>query len=333
MSKRRRNLIGAFALRVVATVVLVMTGPSRLAIADTATDLENRNVGRERYAEGVRLYRTGNFVEALSEFSGAYQATANWRVLYNVAQVQAQLHDYASAIATFERYLQEGGASIDTSRSVEVNTELERMAALVATLEVRSGTSGARVFLDDIDVGPAPRSLRVNVGPRTVRVTAEGFVSASGRVLLSPGEKKVVTLSLTVAPKVEQKTLVIMQYKPRSPTPPAWVTARWVLGVSTVVLAGGAVTMAAVAVNRNGALDDALATQPADRERIDELRSEVRTTGTMADVLFIAGAASLAGLVTALIGPFDSRAPAPKSANRIRLSPNFGGATVEVSYP
>ena len=321
-----------FAMRLVATVVILMTASSRIAIADTATDLEARAVSRERYAEGVRLYRAGDFVEALSEFSGAYQATANWRVLYNIAQVQAQLHDYASSIATFERYLQEGASSIEASRSAEVNAELERMVALVATLEVRSETSGAHIFLDDIDIGPAPRSLRVNVGPRTVRVTAEGYVSASGRVLLSPGEKKVVAFSLAVAPKVEQKTLVIVQYKARSPTPRAWVTARWVLGVSTVVLAGGAVTMAGVALKRNDALDDALATQPADRGRIDDLRSQVRTSGVVADVLFIAGAASLAGFVTALVGPFDSRSPAPKSSNRIRLTPRCGGATLEVDY-
>lgn len=286
-----------------------------------ADEPDGREVARVRYAEGVRLYRSGSFGQALEAFVAAYDATKNWRVLYNIAQVQAQLRDYAASIQSFERYLHEG-AELDAARVAEVKAEIERLEGLVATVEVSSETLGARVFVDDVPAGDAPLKMRVNIGSRTVRVSADGYLSASERVFLAPAETKKILLNLSLAPKASPQ--IIVRERPRAVTPQAWITLRWAFGISTVAFGAAAITSGAIAVGRNGVLDDALSVQPADPARIDTLRDQVRTASLVSDVALVASAVSLAGFIVALIGPFESR------KNTIKLSPTLGGALLEV---
>ena len=321
-------------IAVVALTALPSLVPRAARADETIADTETRRSARERYAEGVRLYRAGNFAEALREFTAAYRGTSNWRVLYNIAQVEAQLHDYAAAMRSFERYLGDGAAEVEAARVAEVTAEIERMTALVATLEVRSGTPGVRVFLDDIDVGPAPLSLAVNVGPRTVRISAPGFVSASDRVLLSPGERKSVSHELAPAPRVEAPTKIIVRDRPA--TPAGWITVRWAFGLSTAAFAAGAAAAGALSVGRDGALGDALERQPADPVRIDRLRDQVQTTSLVADVFLVASVVSLTGFIVSLIGPFESRSrPAAGNAffQSVHVFAAPSGAFLELRTP
>jgi hypothetical protein len=306
-----------------------------------ADDADARTLARERYADGVRLYRTGAFSAALTEFRAAYAASPSFRVLYNVAQVEAQLHDYAEAIDTFERYLTDGGTAVDPARVSEVNAEIARMAPFVARIEVTSTTPGAHVFLDDIDLGEAPRTKRVNVGPRTVRVSAPGYRSATERLMLSSGESRPVGVDLELLPVAPDKppvtTTRIVVRETSRPVPRSWVTARWAFGLGTVVVGGAAAALGTVSVVRNGELEEALAAQPGDADRITEARRSLRATSLAADVFFVLGGISLAGFVVSLMGPFGGPKPSatvararPSEGPRLLAAP--GGARVELRF-
>src|ERR1043166_1717810 len=51
-------------------------------------------VARQQFAHGVELYRAGAYDAALAAFTRAYELAPTYRILYNLAQVQAQRQDY-----------------------------------------------------------------------------------------------------------------------------------------------------------------------------------------------------------------------------------------------
>jgi hypothetical protein len=121
------------------------------------------------------------------------------------------------------------------------------------------------------------------------------------------------------------------------PVPRSWVTARWAFGLGTVVVGGAAAALGTLSVVRNGELDEALASQPGDADRISEARRSLRATSLAADVFFVLGGISLAGFVVSLMGPFGGPKPSapiarvrPSEWPRLLAAP--GGARVELRF-
>src|SRR6478736_4312569 len=132
LSQFRSLTTGALALTLATSFV---AGP---ALADTppaATDA-GRTEAATRYNRGRELYVEENFPAALVEFRKSYELTNEYRVLYNIGQVCFQMQDYVCGLRSFERYLQEGGASIPQQRREEVNADIEKLRARVGYLKI-----------------------------------------------------------------------------------------------------------------------------------------------------------------------------------------------------
>src|SRR5690349_17758223 len=71
---------------------------------------------RSRFQKGVQLFHEGGYEAALAEFRKAYQLAPSYRLLYNIAQVHYELHDYVSALKSFRQYVVEGGTEIPADR-------------------------------------------------------------------------------------------------------------------------------------------------------------------------------------------------------------------------
>ena len=89
---------------------------------------------RQHFARGVELYRGGAYDAALAAFTRAYELAPTYRILYNLAQVQAQRQDYVQALELFARYLGEGAAApaearIPDARVAEVEAEMTELRA------------------------------------------------------------------------------------------------------------------------------------------------------------------------------------------------------------
>jgi tetratricopeptide (TPR) repeat protein len=97
-----------------------------------------------RFQRGVTLYSDGDFAQALLEFRRAYQASPDFRVLYNIGLTEFQMGDYAAAYRTLSRYLSEGGAAVPEDRKRTVTAELQKLELRVGKLDVV------------VDVGRAP---------------------------------------------------------------------------------------------------------------------------------------------------------------------------------
>jgi tetratricopeptide (TPR) repeat protein len=262
-----------------------------------------------RFQRGVTLYSQGDYQGALLEFRRAYEITPNGSVLYNIAETEYQLRDYASALTTFERYLLEAG-NPDAHR-VEVETNIIELRSHVGRLTINTIPRGAEVSVDDRAVGRTPFDNPVVVDSGHVRVTATmpGRTPASREIEVAARDDVTVLLQLAplpvpnASPRAPAVTLVDAA-PARASGGSSLRSAGW---IAAGVLGAGAIAMGVLAVREGATLkserdayqDDMSAQYASDkRSRLDQLSSRTRTYSLLGDSL--GAAAVVVGAVTLL---------------------------------
>src|SRR5204863_2166684 len=98
--------------------------------------------------------------------------------LYNIAQALVLLGRYTEAVATFERYLEQGGANVEQQRRTEVESSISRAREHTGTIELSIDTDGALVSIDDKPAGrsPLPAPIRVDAGAHRLRAVFDSGV-------------------------------------------------------------------------------------------------------------------------------------------------------------
>jgi hypothetical protein len=244
-----------------------------------------------RYQRGVELYNEGDYKLALIEFERAYELSKNWRVLYNIGEVQFQLNNYGKALKSLERYLQEGGKDVPDKRRADVEKDIAGLKTRTATLTITSNVADAEVSVDDVVVGktPLPPDLLVDAGDHRVVLSKPGYRAATQHVTLAGRDASAVAISLTK--EDAPAPVVIVQPSESSRLP--WVWAGW---ATTGALAVGAAVTAVLAVNANSKLKS-MDTQPATtRSQLDDQQATRNHLALAADIL--TGAAIVAGGVS-----------------------------------
>lgn len=127
---------------------------------------------RQRFRQGVTLYREGAFRAALIEFQRAYEIKPNFALLSNIGQTQLVLGDYLAASNALRGYLDQGGSEVPPDRREKIEKQLESLQQRIAELTISVNQLGAEVFLDGERVGISPLAspLSVNVGRHVVLV-------------------------------------------------------------------------------------------------------------------------------------------------------------------
>ncbi|MBK8252181.1 MAG: PEGA domain-containing protein [Polyangiaceae bacterium] len=172
-----RNAVSALAAT--ALLALATAAPAQAPSAQpTASASAEPDENTQRFVRGVKLFREGDFRSALVEFRRFYEATKNFKVLYNIGQAEFEVQDYAGALASFKRYLELGGAEIDAARKAEVEAEIKGLADRVASVHIESNVAGADVLIDDVIVGKTPlNAVTVSMGRRKVVLQKDGVSS------------------------------------------------------------------------------------------------------------------------------------------------------------
>ena len=90
------------ALGAIGLSIALAASSTRPVLADegAATEGVTPAVARdaeERFQRGVKLFDDGDFKLALIEFQRSYALAHNYRVLYNIGQVEFQIGAFASA--------------------------------------------------------------------------------------------------------------------------------------------------------------------------------------------------------------------------------------------
>lgn len=183
--------------------------------ASGATPLSSSLTGavKEAYDLGRQLYRTGDFAGALLQFERAYDLSTDVRLLWNVAVCEKNLHRYARARKTLERYLIEGGVQLNEQSRKDAVDLSQALSKFVSTLRISVSEPGAAIFIDDEQVGISPLTepLLVDMGTRRIRVSKKMFHDfVEQRVLIGEID---AALSIKLAPEVHQGFLSIVAGK------------------------------------------------------------------------------------------------------------------------
>jgi hypothetical protein len=298
-----------------------------LAAPDTPAPDSPVEEARQHFQKGVQLFKEWAYDAALAEFRRAYQIAPSYRVLYNIAQVYYELHNYVDALKAFRQYLSDGGTEIQNERRVQVEAEIRKLEGRVGYIEVTSNVEGAQLSVDEVPVGTLPlrTPILVNPGVRRVSATKTGYGMTARNVTIAGGDRAQVQLSLTEFSQARAAGDGKGGKGERLPERPR--TAMWISLAATGALGATAGVFALMSQSAKQDFETQLATFPSTKDQIDDARSKWSLYNGLTDGF--AAAALVAGgctLFFALSGNSSSStaasAPAPK---RLGFAPAPGG--------
>jgi tetratricopeptide (TPR) repeat protein len=305
----------------------------RLLFAQPAISDDAAAQSRLHFDRGVQSYKDGSLDSALAEFSRAYELTQDYRLLYNVAQVESERHEFVHAIETFTEYLKLGGSAIPEERRLEVETNILRLRSRVGELWVSVNAPTGEVWIGNHLAGKLPLKvpILVNAGPSVVRISSPGYKQVTRELQIVGGDRPRLELKLE---SERQTTTATTAAAPKLVRDDTWF---WLSLTATAALATGSVVAGVLANQANHSLDERMNNFPSNEPDIDDARTKVRTDALVCDVL--AGAAFVgAGLsFYFLLNPKYERAASPKSETALqsptaRLYASPTGLTLRGSF-
>lgn len=135
--------------------LLLAAGPVR---AEPSTAPGSTGKARALFQSGLALAQQGDLSGALREFEAAYAARPHYSVLYNIAQTHAALGHPVEAVATFQRYLADGGKLISEARRGEVQSLIAVNRQRIGRLRINGGTAATRAWLDGRELSADERN-------------------------------------------------------------------------------------------------------------------------------------------------------------------------------
>ncbi len=157
-------------------------------------------MARAEYEAAEILYADGDFAGASLKFQRAYDESKDPRLLWNQAAAEKNLRRYVKVSELVERYVQESGDKLTEADRAEAQALLDTVKAFIAEVTFTVAPEGARVFVDDAEIGTAPLSkpVRLEMGERRMRVEKEGFVPYSASRSFDGGSTATVDVKLEV---------------------------------------------------------------------------------------------------------------------------------------
>jgi hypothetical protein len=300
---------------------------------------------RAHYSKGLELYRESDFDAALIEFQRAYDTAPAYKILYNIALVQRQLKDYAGAVRSFKRYLDDGGNRIDAKRITEVEREIDKLQGRVAELKLTTNVEGAEVSVDDLEVGTTPLSdpLLVNAGKRKISVSKSGYNTATRVIKVAGGDSKELELELkkssggAAAPPTTSGQPPPTDKPPPKDEPEPEPEAEgssfpWVPWAITGVLAAGTGVMAVLTLSAQSDLESERESVTT-REKLDDAESKTKTFALVTDVLLAATVVSAGvALYITLDSGDDEPAEKEKASRRLELGVGPGSVNLRGTF-
>jgi tetratricopeptide (TPR) repeat protein len=325
-----------------ALSLLVAYGSAAPNAAAQESSAASHHDASKHFERGATLYGEANYQAALVEFKRAYALSPNTETLYNVAETQYQLQDYAGARSTFIRYLADAGPS--GKHKAEVETNLDVLRGRVGRVHIVTVPPGADVSIDDQPVGRTPLDdgLVVSVGRRRIVASIAGRPAATRTVEVAAEDNVSVALELPAEPTAPLPasgntpvTSALASHPPLEADRGALrsrATLRTVGFVATGVLAAGAIGSGILALKESSELRSARDVYPTSSSTLKHDSDLTLTYSVLADAL--TGAALLVG-ASSLISTLVSRASdAPPrrtgSATHLWLGPT--SAKLEVTF-
>jgi hypothetical protein len=267
---------------------------------------------RKHFQRGITFYKDADYRSALVEFQEAYRISPSYKLLFNIAQTQEELGDFAAALTSLRAYAEQGGKELDRARHAQVDADEKRLEAHVATVTIEVNEPDAEISADadkHLVLGKSPLAAPVllNGGAWTFHAKKNGFTAAESSLSLAGGDraKLALTLSPEVASPPPPPPPVVasppppqskpVEQQPRAHTSPS-MTPVYVSGGLTIALAAGATVTGVLALGAKSDYDKAL--DQVGEPGLSSARSRTRTLALTTDIL---GGAAIAGAVVTVI--------------------------------
>ena len=257
----------------------------------------------EHFRLAVELFHEGRLPEALAQFQAAYDTKPNWKVLYNIGQIQGRLGEYTDAVKTYERYLKDGGGAVPASRREIVREQLQRLRRRIGYVSIWTAPSGARVFIGKRSVGRSPVGpVALPIGRHQVEVRDAQFESRSAVIEIASSRRTGVNLLLkrqTEEPSSHPE--LSMKSPPRPELGGKLSPVQVTLGVVSAAAIVATATTFALAYDAQEDVADAFREVPTPIGTVREARSRLDTFSTGADAAGVAAVTLSAAFIASLV--------------------------------
>ena len=175
---------------------------------------------RKAFAEGVRLYRNGDWEGARRLFREAEAEHHAPTIIYNVGLAEEKLGHPQAAVDAYEAYLAESGDSGEFAATAAA--AIAQLKARSTRLRLETTPPGARLFVDAAPLSDrAPASFLVPSGHHVVAAEGDGWRAERTVEATGAGD----TLSVVLEPSSPPTSAPAPAVSSLSPPPPASSTA------------------------------------------------------------------------------------------------------------
>lgn len=179
-------------------------GTTLLALALGLAPGEARaQTGEDAYGQhmtnGVRLFNSGDFKTAITEFEAAYESAAGPSPLINQALAYQKLSQYPKAVAKLELCLAKHGGAMSEGDRQEVKKTIDEMRPLLAFVSIETSPTDAALRLDEEPIA-AREAVPLSPGEHKLVVEKPGFVTATRAFSVVSGDK--LALAITLDPAI-----------------------------------------------------------------------------------------------------------------------------------
>jgi hypothetical protein len=289
------------------------------AHADTKLD-----EAKSHFQSGAALYDNNDLRGALLEFQRAYELAPSYKILFNIAQVEMELQDHAGAFKAYTRYVKEGGPDIAPARLAQVNAEIERLRGRVGFLAIQT-SAGARVLVDDDQVGyaPLPEAIAVTAGRHRVTFEVPGREAVT-RVFDVSGRQEVAAVLVFDTPVIPPITAPSLTSTPE-PAKHSPANRKTPVYIAWSVAGGFAIGAGVFALIAHGDANELAALRsrfPVTSDQLAAQRSKTVRNAAVTDVLAGAAVASAGVALYLMLTRIDVDArPAKDNAVQLHIAP------------
>jgi tetratricopeptide (TPR) repeat protein len=162
-----------------------------------ATDAAGKAQAQQLLREGTRLYRKGEYQEALERFTAAYTLYPSPKLQFNVGQTNRELGRPVEARSAFDRFLADP-AGAPRSTIDEARRSLTELETQLGKIQVRYEAAVVDVFLDGVPQGRTPLAgpLWSTPGSHVLSLRGHGFAPFVETLEVRAGATSTVTPTL-----------------------------------------------------------------------------------------------------------------------------------------
>jgi tetratricopeptide (TPR) repeat protein len=292
----------------------------------------NRGVPMETRLRARALYHEGNsylniplFAQAAEKYQEALALYPHPAIYFNLALAQLNLVQPVESYQSFARALEHGPGPLGEAHYRRGLQYVERLEQQLGRIEVTCDQPGAAVTMDGrpLFTGPGRWQGVVVPGEHQILASADGFIPATRRVVVSAGERGAIALMLQRPERTETERYL-----------PAWIP--WAsLGVGAAVLGMGnymqrRADRASDAFNRAFQGECPRGCEPDDAPEIQRGLDDAQSQRRNAVRLYVAGGA-IVTLGAALLYINRERVVRREAReDELAVTPMFGPRTVGV---